>query len=524
MGLLSLVVVPLQDVLVPHLTGKMVNAVRSRSTVVRPFVAVVIAISLLQLCYVGVDYVDALTFPSIQNHFRRRMMACVLDTYDTAHGEGDMRTGELLAKFLKLPHTMGFWFESVKSLLPYLLVYVAATVYFACIDPALGGAMAVAVTLLCLTLANIVRNCADVSTRRDNSLNAVQESLDETINNLPAVYASSRKEHAIYAMSIHETSYSKLYFDTIACSMRVKMVMVPTVIVLVGFTLWRCRKLTNSGKMSVGSFVSVFLVIIYLMSSMMRTAAFGKSMVYQWGIMSAAAPTLEPCINNINSNHRVASDSVPTLSFPASGFGLRDVWYRPPGSAHDVMHGLSLHFSKGERVAIRGAVGSGKSTLIRLLLRLVRPTRGELYLQGHAYSSMGTEQVRSAFGYVPQTPVLFDATVIENILYGHETETVDAVWVVADRIGAADALRRIGIHTPAGKHGSRLSGGQRQLVWLLRVLLGNPTTLLLDEPTSALDGDSTAMVLAAIDAVGTAIVVTHDDSFANSFANRVVTL
>ena len=137
---------------------------------------------------------------------------------------------------------------------------------------------------------------------------------------------------------------------------------------------------------------------------------------------------------------------------------------------------------------------------------------------------MDTEQVRSMFGYVPQTPVLFDATVLTNILYGHEDASIEAVWAVADRIGAADALRRIGIHTPAGKHGSRLSGGQRQLVWLLRVLLGNPVTLLLDEPTSALDGDSTAMVLAAIDAVGTAIVVTHDDTFAESFANRVVTL
>jgi ABC-type multidrug transport system fused ATPase/permease subunit len=492
---------------------------------VRPFVAVVVAISLLQLCYIGVDYVDALTFPSIQNHFRRRMMACVLDTYDTAHGEGDMRTGELLSKFLKLPHTMGFWFESVKSLLPYLLVYVAATVYFACIDLALGGAMAVAVTLLCWTMMSILRNCSDVSTRRDNSLNAVQESLDETMHNLPAVYASSRKGHAIDAMSVHENEYSELYFETTACSMRIKMVMVPTVIALVGFTLWRCRRLTRIGKMSVGSFVSVFLVIIYLMSSMMRTAAFGKSMVYQWGIMSAAAPTLQPCLT---TPPKLAPSQSPSSqspsSFPADGCGLRDVWYRPPGSTRDVLRGLTLHFGIGERVAIRGAVGCGKSTLLRLLLRLVRPTRGELYALGRAYSSMDTEQVRSMFGYVPQTPVLFDATVLTNILYGHEDAPIEAVWAVADRIGASETLRRIGIHTPAGKHGSRLSGGQRQLVWLLRVLLGNPVTLLLDEPTSALDGDSTAMVLAAIDAVGTAIVVTHDDTFAESFANRVVTL
>ena len=521
-GVLSLVVVPLQDVLVPHLTGKMVNAVRSRSAVTRPFVAVVAAIALLQLCYVGVDYVDAITFPSIQNHFRRRMTSCVLDTYDTAHGDGDVRTGDLLSKFLKLPHTMSFWFESVKSLLPYILVYVAATVYFACIDPMLGAAMAATVVLLCGTLWNVVQSCAQVSTRRDEALNAVQESLDETMHNLHAVYASMRKKEAVDATAVHENTYSDLYYSTTSCSMRIKAVMVPTVIALVGFTLWRCRALTRSGRMSVGTFVSIFLVIIYLMSSMMRTAGFGKAMVYQWGILSAAASTLEPCLTPAPQG---GATPPPARGGEKDGsFGLEDVWFRPPGSSKDILRGVTLRFSRGDRVAVRGAVGSGKSTLLRLLLQLMRPTRGELYLNGHAYSTLSTAEVRSAFGYVPQMPVLFDTTVRENVRYGNEHAPDSDIWAIADRIGASEVLRRIGLATPAGKHGSRLSGGQRQLVWLLRVLLGKPAVLLLDEPTSALDGDSTALVLAAIDAVGTAIVVTHDDAFAESFASRIVTL
>lgn len=516
--IISLAVVPLQDVLVPHLTGKMVNAVRTRSAVVRPFVNVMLAIAALQLCYVGVDYVDALTFPSIQNHFRRRMMTCVLDTYDTAHGDGDVRTGDLLSKFLKLPHTMSFWFESVKSLLPYILVYVVATIYFACIDSMLGVAMGISVVLLCMTLWNVVQSCSHVSTRRDESLNAVQESLDETMHNLQAVYASMRKDHAIDSMAVHEGTYSKLYYDTTSCSMRIKAVMVPTVIALVGFTLWRCRTLTRKGRMSVGSFVSVFLVIIYLMSSMIRTASFGKSMVYQWGILNAAASIMEPCLQRKSPNSTVSTERIHN-----GAFALDNVWYRPPGSNRDILRGVTLSFSLGDRVAVRGAVGSGKSTLLRLLLRLVSPTQGELYLESHAYSNIPAATVRAAFGYVPQMPVLFDSTVIDNVRYGNEHATEADVWIAADRIGASDALRRIGLHTPTGKHGSRLSGGQRQLVWLLRVLLGNPKVLLLDEPTSALDGDSIELVLNAIDTVGTAVVVTHDDAFAKSFANRVVT-
>ena len=123
---------------------------------------------------------------------------------------------------------------------------------------------------------------------------------------------------------------------------------------------------------------------------------------------------------------------------------------------------------------------------------------------------------------MPQSPSLFDRTVLENILYGNERAAVADVWRAAERIGAEPALRSIGLHTPVGKGGTRLSGGQRQLVWIMRVMLAGPEFVVLDEPTSALDGESKNVVLGLIDAVGTALVVTHDDEFAAAFSTRTL--
>ena len=304
----SLIIIPIQDLLLPHLTGKMVNAVRGGGGggvrggggrrggggVLMPFVAVVVAIALLQLTLVGADIIDAKTTPTIQKHFRTHMLRCELDAHETALGS-DLHAGDLLAKFMKLPFTMSFWLESVKALAPYLLVYVAAAVYFAWIDPVLGAAMTVAVVLLVVTLFGSLRGCSEVSTQRDAALNGVHETIDETLRNLPSVYASMRKERQIQDMAAGENAWASLLFDTTTCALRIKMVMVPTLVTLVGVTLWRCRSLVGRGKMSTGTFVSVFLVIIYLMNSMMRVAAYGKAMVYNWGVINTSGDLLRSC-------------------------------------------------------------------------------------------------------------------------------------------------------------------------------------------------------------------------------------
>jgi ABC-type multidrug transport system fused ATPase/permease subunit len=383
----------------------------------------------------------------------------------------------------------------------------------------LGCAMLITVTLLLLSLYISMSRCADVSTRRDLSLNAVQEEIDETLRNLPAVYASMQKEQQMQRIDVHEDAFGNLYYDTTRCAMSIKACMVPTTITLVGFTLWRCRNLTRASKMSAGTFVSVFLVIIYLMSSMMRTAAYGKAMVYHWGIVNASSSMFDHC-NKTKNNSKNNNNN--NNNIPLSGFGMVDVSYAPSGSTKETLHGATLHVEPGERVAIVGPVGSGKTTLIRLLMRLVEPSSGTVYKHGSTYKDLSVQEVRRDFGYVPQSPILFDRTVIENLRFGNDGVTEADVWDAAERIGAVEALRAIGLDTPVGKGGTRLSGGQRQMVWMLRVLLVNPAVIIMDEPTSALDDESKALVLAVIDAVGTAVVVTHDTAFVKAFATRTI--
>jgi ABC-type multidrug transport system fused ATPase/permease subunit len=538
-GVLSTLVVPLQDVLLPHLTGRVVNAIRGGdgAAMRRSIVWVGTAILLLQLAFVAVDVVDAVLLPSMQKFVRRRMLACLLDTHDASHSS-ELPVGEIISKFSKTPPMLVSWFESVKGMLPNLLVYVAATAYFWSIDRWLGVGLLAAVVASFAALAYNLERCGGVSSARDETLNAVHEQIDEMLHNLPAIYASGTKADEARRMAPIEDEFERLFYRTIMCATTVKVWMVPACILLVAGVLWRCYGLLLAETLSVGTFVSVFTVVLYLMASMMRVVAHSRQMAYHWGTIRSSAGMLSCVGAGVNAlapdARRDGEDALAVLAAlakegdkgPAALVSLRGVAFSHADAGRPALVGVDLDLRAGERVAVVGRMGSGKSTLLKLLLRLVEPTAGELQWSGRPYASMRVSEVRAHFGYVPQSAPLFDRTVLENAVYGTSgASEADALRVAAE-LGLAPVFAALpgGLGERVGKGGSKLSGGQRQAVWILRMALLRPDVLVLDEATASMDRESQAAVAAAVARFPTVVIVSHDDAFVRSVATRVVHL
>jgi ABC-type multidrug transport system fused ATPase/permease subunit len=186
---------------------------------------------------------------------------------------------------------------------------------------------------------------------------------------------------------------------------------------------------------------------------------------------------------------------------------------------------LSIHFEIGDRVAIVGDIGSGKSTIMKLLLKYYEPQQGFVYLHGRPYYQITNKELRQKIGYVPQVPILFNRSVLENIKYGTNVsrETVMDFLVKHDLLKEFSNLE-YGIDTKIGKNGSILSGGQRQLVWCIRVFLSNPEVLILDEPTASVDVKTKDLLISILEKLmqdRVVIMITHDE-YLMSKASRVV--
>jgi ATP-binding cassette subfamily B protein len=179
-----------------------------------------------------------------------------------------------------------------------------------------------------------------------------------------------------------------------------------------------------------------------------------------------------------------------------------------------VLQALSMRVSPGERVALAGTSGNGKSTIARLLARLYDARSGTVSINGTDVRDIKLKSLRSSVIFVPQDPVLFDLTLRENLLYGNSGATATELTEVARLAQLETVIERLpnGWNEPLGPRGNRLSGGERQRVALARALLQRPRILILDECTSALDSGTEKRLLTELDRYlknTTTIIISH---------------
>ena len=193
-----------------------------------------------------------------------------------------------------------------------------------------------------------------------------------------------------------------------------------------------------------------------------------------------------------------------------------------------VLNAVSLRVNAGERVAIAGRSGNGKSTIARLVARLYDARSGTILIEGTDVRDIKLKSLRSSVIFVPQDPVLFDVSLRENLLYGNSAATDYELDEVARLAQLETVIRKLpnGWDEPLGPRGNRLSGGERQRVALARALLQRPKVLILDECTSALDAVTERQLLDALNVFlqnVTTIVISHRP-FPTRWADRVIHL
>jgi ABC-type multidrug transport system fused ATPase/permease subunit len=448
------------------------------------------------------------------------MVLNILDQYEDSIKE--LELGEINAKLLKFPGVVTSLFERLKNhMIPHLLLHLGVVILFFWVDKYLGITLLVTVVIIYVIMLRGPSKCNDVTKKRDVAYNKLYEEIDDNLRNLYSIYGANQKNSEIDRIDKYNSWYNKLYYKTTLCSFNVRSLISPIVIVFILVIMFRIKYLVTSNKVQLSMFIPIFFISMYVINSFMSTDDQVKNIIFEWGM-------LKGCVDILTSGKSTRQNRKKILPNPQNESGLRlvNVSFKFPNQDHMILNKLNLQINNGESVAILGDIGSGKSTVLKLLLGYYRPVKGSIFFNDVNYKDLAVKTIRQKIGYVPQVPVLFNRSIIDNILYGNKETPRQEVEEVLKELGLLSEFKKHkhGLDTKVGKNGSNVSGGQRQLIWCLRVLFKNPEVLILDEPTSSIDEKSKLMLKQLLERYmkgKTIIMVTHDPQIL-SFAHKFV--
>lgn len=265
--------------------------------------------------------------------------------------------------------------------------------------------------------------------------------------------------------------------------------------------------MTLEGTLNIGAYgVLVFLTqrLLWPLTDLAQTVdLYERAMASSRRILDLIATPIS-ISNLVNAAPLVA---------PRGALEFRNVTFRY-AEGGEVLHNVSLKVEPGETIAFVGQTGSGKSTLMKLLLRFYEPAGGEILLDGRRIDALSQDSLRRCIGFVSQDVFLFQGTVRDNIAYGSPSATLEQVEAAAEAAEAADFIAALanGYDTVVGERGQKLSGGQRQRLSIARALLKNPPVLILDEATSAVDNETEAAIQRSLQHIShsrTTLVIAH---------------
>lgn len=215
---------------------------------------------------------------------------------------------------------------------------------------------------------------------------------------------------------------------------------------------------------------------------------------------------------DVESEHTDKPDAIPLTQLKSITFA--DVSFRYPGTEDYALKHITFHLDAGETLALVGSSGSGKTTIVKLLMRFYEPTKGVILINGRDISDYQQRSLRALMGVVLQDVALFNDSIGENIAFARPGATDSDIKAAAHAANAHEFIERMekGYETLVGERGIKLSGGEKQRVAISRAILKNPQLIILDEATSALDSESEHLVQQGLEKLmveRTSIVIAH---------------
>ena len=386
----------------------------------------------------------------------------------------------------------------------------------------LSSLLLVTVPLMLVVIGIMVAKAVPLFRAMQVKIDAVNGVLRENLTGVRVIRAFVRTEY-------EEARFAHANADLTATSLKVTRLFAlifPTLMLIMNLalvaTIWFGGHLIDSGEMPIGNLFAFQAYIMQILFSVMMA-------VMTMMMVPRAAASGDRILEVLRTEPEIGEPELRAAEVPTTGrIELHDVEFRYPGAEDSVLQSITCSFEPGRTTAIVGGTGSGKSTLVNLLPRLLDVTSGSILIDGIDIRDLALDDLWAVFGIVPQKAFLFGGTIASNVRFGRPEATDEEVWRALEIAQAREFVEVLpeGLDAPVDQGGVNLSGGQRQRLAIARCVVREPLVYLFDDSFSALDYSTDARLRAALAQItaGRTVIIVAQRVSTIMHADRVIVL
>lgn len=459
------------------------------------------------LFYVS-DVIDSNTYPKMEMSVIKKVTEDVIESVKTTKKE--INSNELILNLKKIFDIRNIYHLIVTHVVPAIIVSVAIGMYFLQSDTKVGLGIIVILILTFVSLLYMSNNCSSQTAKAEENVNIFCDDIHDVLANIDNVVASGTDKIEIDGIDIIKEKLAITCVEKEMCNTQMKflfsIVYFIIMIVLNGFAI----KLYYDEKLSKESLITIFFMVLSLVQMY-------DSLIYEFrNITNSVGNFME--LERYFAEFKLDDTKLDNMFKITNG----NIQFKNINLSFDnrtILTNFNLTIEGNKKTGIIGEMGGGKTSLLKILLDLIK-YNGDVLIDGQNTKRYDHNIIMKHVTYVPQNPKLFNRTIYENLAYGTDYTKQKVIEIIKkyDLSEFFTSFKK-GLDTKVGKNGEKVSGGQRQMIFIMRVLIQDKKIILFDEPTASLDFEHKLKLIDLIKKIKnkTIIIVTHDTTIFDVF-------
>ena len=518
--LATMLYIPFNSIGMPHLYGKLISNLNKGpfNKSIYLLGLLIVLWSIIQLIKILSGYLHSKIFPKFMSFIRGRIVNIIIERYKNNYE--DLQLGDTITKIIKAPWLFEDIFDSGEDFIfRNILLVFSSFIYLFMYNKTLGCIYLVCIGCIIIICKIYISDCQHYVKKSENTYDNIHEEIEDTLSNLISVYTSQKVDDENKRLDVFNKNVYKSQQSLENCNNKYRLFYAGLCIVIFIVLNFYAIYIYRKKHVKLDTLIAIIIINYSLLNSLMGVYYYARRLTDIKGRIEVFEKYLDGLPNSSNDNI-LKIDKIDSII-------LKNIYFSYDKTP--ILNNINLKINNNDIIGLIGHIGSGKSTIGKLLVRLKEPQKGEIIIKNININKLNIDNLRDHINYIPQHPKLFNRTLFNNITYGIKRTIKEVeIYKLLDDLDVNNINKKFKsiMFKKVGKNGSNLSGGQRQLVWLIRSILKNSKVIILDEPTSSLDDTSKLQVVKFIKKYTKnkiVILITHDKSLLEN-VNRIIEL